>query len=321
MRRLGSAVRSEVAARPKTEPEDAWRNFDAASDRDWLELIRDVAAIANSDGGTIPLRIVSDDSRSHSSSAVGVPTRNDIVQRLGEYSESRFDDVQVRSADATPEASVVITVGRTLFPIVFGKAGCYANPGHSPTQCEVFPAGSLFFRRENQTVPGTTNQLRTFFERLLRRVRRRWLTGIRRVVNSPIDVVGKPHAAGQTGRRAQNEPPNVQPVRITTEPYAPALQPQDVSRLYPWRQKDLLRELNGRLGRLALTTYDIQAVRRQHQLDERPDFVFHLPGAGRRYSPAAADWFIEQHQRDSNFFQKARSADQETLKLRRKKPR
>ncbi len=83
---------------------------------------------------------------------------------------------------------------------------------------------------------------------------------------------------------------NLQPVRIVTDPDAPALQPQDVDRLYPWRQKDLLRELNGRLGRRFLNSYDIQAVRRQHRLDERPDFVFNLPGAGRRYSPAAAEW-------------------------------
>ncbi len=113
----------------------------------------------------------------------------------------------------------------------------------------------------------------------------------------------------------------IHPVRFTTDPDAPVLQPPDVSRLYPWRQKDLLGELNSRLGRRALTTYDVQAVRRQHRLDERPDFVFHLPGAGRRYSPAAADWFIEQYQRDPEFFRKARATDQEMLKLRRKKPR
>ena len=73
---------------------------------------------------------------------------------------------------------------------------------------------------------------------------------------------------------------NLKPVRIVTDPSAPALQPQDVDRLYPWRPKDLLRELNGRLGRRMLNSYDIQAVRRQHHLDEHPDFVFNLPGAG-----------------------------------------
>jgi hypothetical protein len=114
---------------------------------------------------------------------------------------------------------------------------------------------------------------------------------------------------------------NLQPVRIVTDPEAPALQPQDVDRLYPWRQKDLLRELNGRLGRRFLNSYDIQAVRRQHRLDEHPDFVFNLPGAGRRYSPAAAEWMMEQHARDPEFFHRARTADHEIMKLRRRKPK
>jgi hypothetical protein len=114
---------------------------------------------------------------------------------------------------------------------------------------------------------------------------------------------------------------NLQPVRIVTDPEAPALQPQDVDRLYPWRQKDLLRELNSRLGRRALNSYDIQAVRRQNRLDEHPDFVFNLPGAGRRYSPAAAEWIMDQYARDPEFFHRARAADQQALKLRRQKPK
>jgi hypothetical protein len=115
--------------------------------------------------------------------------------------------------------------------------------------------------------------------------------------------------------------PNLRPVRIVTDPDAPALQPQHVERLYPWRQKDLVGELNRRLGRRALNSYDIQAVRRQHHLDKRPEFVFNLPGAGRRYSPAAAEWIMDQTGRDPEFFRHARTADQEMLRLLRKKPR
>ncbi len=70
-----------------------------------------------------------------------------------------------------------------------------------------------------------------------------------------------------------------------------------------------------------LNSYDIQAVRRHHRLDERPDFVFNLPGAGRRYSPAVADWILDQFASDPEFFHLARIADQEMLKLRRQKPK
>jgi hypothetical protein len=134
-----------------------------------------------------------------------------------------------------------------------------------------------------------------------------------------IDAVGtKPE---EVERARTLEATNLKPVRIVTDPSAPALQPQDVDRLYPWRQKDLLRELNGRLGRRTLNSYDIQAVRRQHHLDEHPDFVFNLPGAGRRYSPAAAEWIVDQYAADPEFFQRARVADHEIMKLRRRKPR
>jgi hypothetical protein len=113
----------------------------------------------------------------------------------------------------------------------------------------------------------------------------------------------------------------LQPVRIVSDPAAPALQPQDVDRLYPWRQKDLVQELNRRLGRRLLNSYDIQAVRRHHRLDEHPEFVFNLPGAGRRYSPAAAEWIMNEYAGNPEFFRSARIADQAQLKLRRQKPK
>jgi hypothetical protein len=141
------------------------------------------------------------------------------------------------------------------------------------------------------------------------------------VFTAPIKSVATPKPPELKLVPKSDVPPNLQPVRIVTDPDAPALQPQDVDHLYPWRQKDLLRELNRRLGRRVLNSYDIQAIRRQNDLDQRPDFIFNLPGAGRRYSPAIADWIMEQHALDPEFFHRARQADHEVMKLRRQKPK
>jgi hypothetical protein len=137
---------------------------------------------------------------------------------------------------------------------------------------------------------------------------------------APITAMAPPKATPPqiNGGGAASE--TLKPVRIVTDPDAPALQPPDVDHLYPWRQKDLLRELNGQLGRRFLNSYDIQAVRRQHHLDDRPDFVFNLPGAGRRYSSAVAEWMMLEHARDPEFFHRARTADHEIMRLRRHKP-
>jgi hypothetical protein len=288
------------------------RTFDSSSERDWCYLIRDILAKANTGGGEINLRSAPD------SAAI---TRNDVLRRIAEYSDTTFDDIELRPADSPGVAATVISIGRTLFPIVMTKAGRYADSDDPAKVVEAFPPGGIYFWHGDRSEPGGTEELREFVERLLRRVRRRWLAGIRRVVKTPIDSAVRSTATRKGHRSRKTHSANLQPVRITTDPQAPAMQPQDVDRLYPWRQKDLLHELSSRLGRRALTTYDIQAVRRHHRLDERPEFVFHLPGAGRRYSPAVAQWMIEQHERDAEFFKKARRADQEMLKLRRKKPK
>jgi hypothetical protein len=210
------------------------------------------------------------------------------------WADAEFVCISIE-AQSTPQGTVSwLTVGAAPFPL----------------QHE----GTFYFRHGDRTEPATSADMREAFERRLRRVRRRVL----RDVGRAFDAAAKSHA--KRARRGR-ELLNLQPVRIVDDPNVPALHPQDVDRLYPWRQKDLVRELNTRLGRRLLNSYDIQAVRRHHRLDERPDFVFNLPGAGRRYSPAAAEWILDQFGRDAEFFRKARAADQEQLKLRRRTPK
>jgi hypothetical protein len=281
--------------------------FDDKSDRDWCELVRDITALANSGGGQIRIGALVDEDQIH--------------RKLAEATDSDFADVSIASLEQSGGSITVITVGPAHFPIAVSKAAVCDLSAAAAGSDDVYQAGTFYFRHGEKTEPGTTADMRAFFERLVRRVSRRWLRGIRRVLSAPIGSVVGATPKQQAAKRKKRDLANLQPVRIVTDPEAPALQPQDVDRLYPWRQKDLLRELNARLGRRALNSYDIQAVRRQHQLDQRPDFVFNLPGAGRRYSPAVADWMMEQFGRDPEFFKQARAADHEIMKLRRQKPR
>jgi hypothetical protein len=252
----------------------------------WQTLLRDISALANSGGGQIRLSSPIDE--------------QELRRRLLHETQGEFADIAIHPLPQTDDATLVITVGPALFPIALSSSGFY-------------------FRHAEQTEPATSADMRAFIERLLTRVQRRWLQRFRRVMQRPVARLLEParrHVAKEFQARE-----NLKPVRIVTDPDAPALHPQDVDRLYPWRQKDLLRELNTRLGRRMLNSYDIQAVRRQHKLDERPEFIFNLPGAGRRYSPAAAEWMMDQFGGDPEFFHRARTADHELMKLRRQKPR
>ncbi len=171
------------------------RQFDQQSERDWCNLIRDIAAIANSDGGDLILRMPAD---------AHALTRSDILRRINEYSDSAFDEVEVRALDSSQPAAVQITVGKSLFPIVFTKAGWYVDPNDAVTRIEAFPAGAIFFWHADKSVPGGTGDLREFFDRLVRRVRRRWIRGIRRVLTTPIDSLAQT-TAGRNGAKSEEK--------------------------------------------------------------------------------------------------------------------
>jgi hypothetical protein len=184
-----------------------------------------------------------------------------------------------------------------------------------------FVAGAFYFWHDGKSEPATSGDFQAFIERRLDEVRQLWSKEIGRVLSRPLRPMRRKNRTRRTSNAPGGPIANLQPVRIVNDASAPALQPQHVDQLYPWRQKEIVAELNRRLGRRAVTTYDLQAVRRQHQLDERPEFVFHLPGAGRRYSPAAADWMLAQYTAEPEFFTRAHAADQSMLRQRRKTPR
>jgi hypothetical protein len=300
---------------------DAERIFNANSEHDWLILIRDIAAIANSGGGQFMVRLANGQPSDDSAGTRAVTlSSSDLVARLAQFTDSRFADIQIRMVEPDTSA-VIVQIGRTAVPIVFTKSGCVVDPSEPTKHSDVFPAGSFFVQHDGRIEPGTSADLRASFGQQMENARRRWLASIRRIMNRPIDLEKPQVRHGMDAARESRGEPVLKPVRIVTDPSAPVLQPQDVDRLYPLRQKDLMRELNRRLGRRAVNSYDIQAVRRQHRLDERPDFVFHLPGAGRRYSPAVAEWILDQQQRDPAFFQRVRAADHDFMKLHRRKPR
>jgi hypothetical protein len=273
--------------------------FDPLDEAHWCDLIRDVVAIANSGGGKLRLGV-----------GRHPITRSQITDRIARYAEPIT--VHLRHTPLTADAASYIAeidVAAPDYPVSFRRSAPRASTNRLLDQDGSFATGVFYFRHGDQTVPGTSSDLKLFFENKLAELRRRWIPEIERVISGTADSTLANHST---------EASNLQPVRIVTDPDAPALQPQDVDRLYPWRQRDLVTELNFRLGRRMLTTYDIQAIRRQHQLDEHPEFVFHLPGAGRRYSPAVADWIISQYAADPEFFAKAHAADQAMLRARRK---
>ena len=167
---------------------EGYHVFDPSSNRDWLELIRDIAAVANSGGGEITVRVAGGGQGvdvEGPAAQVALSSR-EIVDRLAQYTDSVFDDIRVHARES--DASVfVIAVGRALVPIVFVKAGYEIDAADLSKRTEVFPAGSFYTQHDGRIEPGTSADLWAMFEQLLQRVRRRWLAGIQQVITQPVD--------------------------------------------------------------------------------------------------------------------------------------
>lgn len=86
--------------------------------------------------------------------------------------------------------------------------------------------------------------------------------------------------------------------------------PKDPSKTHPYRQKELLVEVNARLaGATSINTYDIQCVAKAFNIARRAEFYYKssIKGTPAQYSPQFVDWLIAQYQKDPAFFLKARA--------------
>ena len=94
----------------------------------------------------------------------------------------------------------------------------------------------------------------------------------------------------------------------------------DPDQSHPYRQKEVIREVNARLDGQSVNAFDVLSVRRVHAIPEetRPEFV-HVPKFGSpQYSDAFVDWLVVEHGRDPQFFARAKAGYLATRQRRRR---
>ncbi len=132
-----------------------------------VELVRDIAAMANSGGGVIVL-----------AGAAGVDEEL-IHEELARYAEPEFEAFTVEriSRNGRPATAIVVE-GAEGTPLVFSKQG-RAGGGVA------FARGGLYFRHGGKSEPATGVDVRDFISRQLDATRTQWLRNIRAVMHAP----------------------------------------------------------------------------------------------------------------------------------------
>ena len=256
--------------------------FDPASDDDWWELVVDLAALANTGGGVAVVD--------------GSLDRNALSLRLERQLGTRFEPLDVQPISRN---------GARMTAIVVDAAG----------DTPLLVDQQAYFRHAGKSKPATAADLRKFLERRLELVRRQWLRSIREVLIAPR---GAHVAVVHTDETDEHGVPTL--IRLSSDPNAPLYGKLDPDRTHPYRQTEVIAELNRRLPEgVTVNPYDVLSVRRVHDISEqtRPEFT-HVPKFGSpQYSDAFVDWLVAEHERDPEFFARAKAQYTESIRGRR----
>jgi hypothetical protein len=264
--------------------------FDAQVPGVWLELVRDVAALANSGGGVVVLS--------------GNVEEEQLHEELARHAEPEFEAFELHGITRSGgPATAVVVEGVANTPLVFTRTGRYRDADGD--EHVAFARGGLYFRHGAKSEPATGADVRDFIKRQLEATRSQWLANIRQVMHAPD---GAEVAVIETAERDDEGRPTL--IRLTTDPHAPLYGQVDPDRSHPYRQKEVIREVNTRLDGAVVNAFDVLSVRRVHAISEetRPEFV-HVPKFGSpQYSDAFVDWLVGEHERDPEFFTRAKTS-------------
>lgn len=233
--------------------------FDPATPGEWQELIKDIVAMANTGGGVL-LFGISDDGvpQDVDLSALSDLDIADVANKLNKYTGVQFGSIELVECKKDGKDLIALVIGGVDVPLVFVAPGTYPAGDKQQT---AFARGTVYFRHAGKSEPGTSDDFRQFLERRLGSIRRAWLDGIAKIVEAPTGAriaVLPPETAGETDT-------GTVPFRLVDDPQATPYYAIPVDKTHPHRQKELVVEVNKRLGgAYQVTTAQILWVRRTH---------------------------------------------------------
>jgi len=295
-------VDAALEARSESTRVDFKGTFDPTNKGEWLEVMKDIVALANTGGGVLLFGVDND----------GKPTGLNCqpildfdVARIGDklhkYTGTHVSELVLFGCDCDGQRIGGLYVGSVDVPLVFITDGRYATADGA--ERFAFRTGTTYFRHSAKSEPGTSDDLRHFLDRRIEVMRTSWVSGIRQVVEAPAGTEFRVVASG-----AIEESNDERKVRLITEGEAVPCVTLDPDETHPYRQSDVVRIVSSRLaGGAQINTHDILSVRRTHSTDERPEFFYHGKFSSAQYSDAFIDWLVQSFEEDNQFFDKARA--------------
>ena len=259
------------------------------------ELLKDVAAMANSGGGVIVLGRNADGSDAGWDASLD---RTEMIEAFVPFVGERFDDFSVVEASTNGSRFAVIIVpprsarsSRLREGRYVHRRGSRARRRPSPRERSTSGTARAAPREPRATCSDSSHTSSTTNDGAGRGTYARWR---QRPRDAQVLVV-KPRQG------------TLPEVRVVDDPNAPTLARTDFDLTHPYRQTEVVRTINERVGRKLVSGYDVQCVRKVYDIADRPEF-FHQPKFGSpQYSEAFVSWLVAEWRKDPEFFGKAKA--------------
>ncbi len=305
------SLRALLDATCETAAVDFKACLDVENKGEWLEVLKDFVAMANSGGGLILFGL--DNSANPTGSNVA-PILDYDVSRIGDklrkYTGTNFGGFTLFPVSRVAAQLAGIRIAASPTPLVFTADGQYTNAVGQ--ERFAFRQGVVYFRHGAKSEPGTTDDLRAFLERELERVKNSWLSGIRQVVEAPAGAVvsvGLPSQATPEG--------NADRVRLVADPEAVGVVLMDPNKTHPYTLRDVVAEVNRRLARgVQITVYDLLGIRRLYAIDSNKVYRYKPKTGSSQYSDALIQWIADQVNAASAFLATLRERHHEWVTQR-----
>jgi len=275
--------------------------FDPSNPREMLELLKDLVAMANSGGGVIAIGLENDGSPSRANTQAILnldPAK--IADQVRSYTGEDFDKFEVKEAKKKRQQLALIYVGSAESPIVFTKPGTY--PVEDNKQRTAFSQGTVYFRHGAKSETATSKDIRGFIDRYIGNYKKRIFGDVRKVIDAPPG-----HEVRVLPREViESSDPAAIAIRRVDDPNAPAYRFVPSDDKYPSRQKEVIDKVNSKLENSKITSFDIQAIRKVHQVDANGKFTYKSRFGSRQYSEEFPGWILSQFEGNQNFFKEAR---------------
>ncbi|MFA4995248.1 MAG: RNA-binding domain-containing protein [Bdellovibrionales bacterium] len=272
--------------------------------RAWCELIKDIMAMANSNGGVIVFGL--NDDGIHSGSDVSRIFKIDpaqIVDKIHKYTNVDYSQFELRQETKNSELIVCFLIDPCTVPIIPVRPGEYET--EQKEKRSAFHKGVLYYRHGAKSEPGSSEDLAKIIRKNVEAHRREWMQGIKQVVKTTKRSVR--HVVNKTVCFSSEI--TAQPIRVTDNPEAPEFRITDPNKTHPFRMKEFLKRLNEELTCLPkkITVFDIHGLMELYKFNNDIRYTYKPKFSPQLYSNEFASWIKEKVLQDRFFIQTART--------------